>query len=165
MTRIHSTLIIHIPIIYRFLFILKKGSRMKKWVILSVLFLCSCSPSITVRTLYSSANRLPSVQMDTPDPTKPLLGRAHILSIHWSSPKLSSPTLRCFFRFADREIIEKTIPLEGTSGSLNYEIDQALFREHGSLISYKIILMHEDKELTFSQHKLWVSPIVISHEK
>lgn len=135
---------------------------MKKCIPLLIILLFSCSsPSVTVRTLYSSATRLPSVKMDTPDPTKPLQAREYILSIHWSSPNVPSPTLKLLLRFSDRVIIEKTIPLEGTKGSLDYEVEQALFREHGSLISYKVSIMHLNEEIATSQHKLWVTPIVI----
>lgn len=138
---------------------------MNKIVLSSILFLLGCSsPSLTVRTLYSSAERLPSVKMDTPDPTKSLRGREHILSIQWESPSVSSPILHCLFRFQDRSLIEKELPLEGTKGSLMYEIEQDLFRKHGSLVSYKISLMHQGKEIVASSHKLWVNPITITNE-
>ena len=130
-----------------------------------VLFLQGCSywssPSISVRTLYDSAEKLPSVREDTPDPRKPLLGKSYTFLVHWSSPSSPSPHLQCFYRFEDRAIIEQSIPLEGTRGHILLEVERSLIREHGSLCSYKIVLKHEDKELISSQHKLWVSPIVV----
>lgn len=137
---------------------------MKKLVFLATLTLTGClSPSLSVRTLYGSAKNLPSVKEDTPDPLKQLQGRHHILSINWSSPTNPAPLLSFTFRFADETLIKKNLPLEGRWGLIEYEIDQALFRTHGSLVSYRICLMHHDKELTASEHKLWVTPIEIQN--
>lgn len=138
---------------------------MKKIFSLLVVILTGCSsPHLSVRTIYGSSHTLTSVREDTPDPTKTLVGRSHTLVINWSSPNAPSPTLECVFRFTDEELIHETRKLEGTYGEYCLEIDQSLFRKHGSLLAYKIILVANGKELSRSEHKLWVEPIQITTE-
>lgn len=122
----------------------------------------SSSPSLSVRTLYHSAEKLSSVKEDTPDPLKPVLGKSSVLLVHWSSPSFRSPSLFCSYHFEDGTITHETHELEGTSGSLQLEINREFVRQHGSMNSYRIALIENDRELAASQHKLWVSPIDIS---
>jgi hypothetical protein len=130
------------------------------------LLLSGCSyhsaPSLSVRTIYSSAERLSSVKEDTPDPLKPLLGKSYCLLVHWSSSSAPSPILNCYYHFEDATVIEEQQQLNGTSGQINLEVDRALIRLHGSVNSYKIALSSQGKEVASSQHKLWVPVINIS---
>lgn len=122
----------------------------------------SSSSSLSVRTLYRSAEQLPSVKEDTPDPLKPVLGKSSVLLVHWSSPSFRSPSLSCSYHFEDGTITQEIHKLEGSSGSLQLEINRELLRQHGTMNSYRIALIGDDRELAASQHKLWVPPIDIS---
>ena len=138
-------------------------SSLKRVLFVVVLFLSGCtSATLTVRTLYSSADKLPSVRVDTPDPLKPLQGRSHILFVEWTSPKNPSPLLDIMLRFQDETIIHEQKSLQGTFGTMSYEIDQSRIREHGSFLSYRMALVKDGKELASSEHKLWVTPIDMS---
>lgn len=138
---------------------------MRSLLLLFVL-LTSCSrvspPSLSVRTLYHSAEKLPSVKEDTPDPLKPILGKKSILLVHWSSRSFHSPSLECSYHFEDGTMTHETHELEGTKGSLQLEISRELIRQHGAMNSYKIALIANGQELATSQHKLWVPPIEIA---
>ena len=131
--------------------------------LLILLLLTSCSywstPSLSVRTVYHSPEKLASVHEDTPDPLKPLLGKSYLLIVHWSSPRQNSPTLHCLYHFEDGTLIEETHSLKGSGGDINLQVDRNLLNAHGSINSYKISLIHEGQELATSKHKLWVPPI------
>ena len=130
--------------------------------------LCGCSntptPSLSVRTIYSSAGQLASVEENTPDPIKPLLGKKQILLVRWSCPHIETPTLNIYYHFKDQTLLQETKQLPGSSGEIGLEIPRQQLRKHGTLNSYKIVLMHNNEELAHSQHKMWVPMIEIEEE-
>jgi hypothetical protein len=135
-------------------------------IILLLLFCTACkSPTLSVHSEYYTRQELASYIIDTPDPKKqqPIFGQ-HI-TINWNVSKKvfqEGPLeLKLHVITKNGEMQEKNIALDKPSGTYIFPIVGKDFTEKGGLLSYKVELTSNGKEIATSKHKLWVDQIKI----
>ncbi len=134
---------------------------------ISSFFIFSCTtPLLSVRSDYYNKKNLASCVVDTPDPRKdhPYYGQR--IYINWALPfstlKKAPCTLRILYRVnkSEEEGVEEHA-ITNALGSSVFRIGEERYKETGGLLSYKIAIIQEGKEIAVSKHKFWVEKITL----
>jgi len=135
---------------------------------LSLFFVCvfitGCTkPTVTARSFYTSRKELASYVIDTPDPAKSTEGLGQLIWVSWKAPKLQKDTyLDAIIRFHDGSEEHTCYPISRGWGWMMIPISPEIRTKRHGMLSYKIILRHNETELAHTQHKLWVEKIAIA---
>lgn len=135
--------------------------------LLLLLLTVSCKQrELSVDTTYFTRKDLASVVVDTPDPDKekPIFGQR--LYINWEVTKqqfaMGPLELHIQLMLKKGSMMEDRIPLNEASGTYIFPIVSSDYTKEGGLLSYKITLLSNGKELAVTRHKFWVDQIEFS---
>jgi hypothetical protein len=134
-------------------------------ILLVILFtFSSCaSPSLSVQTEYWSQKDLASVRIGTPDPEKDSQNFGQHVYISWKLPSktdLDNTFLQINVRLKNGELTQKIVPIKEHRGVYCYPIIGEDFSKKGGLLSYKIVLVANGKEVDECRHIFWVDTVL-----
>ena len=132
-------------------------------LLFGLLFLTACSsPTITARSFYTSRKDLASYVLDTPDPEKSTMGLGQTVWVRWMVPTVEEGlVIDATLRFKDGSEKTSIYPIDSKWGWLMIEVSSEERTQRGDLLSYKILLRHNDEILASTLHKLWVEKVEI----
>lgn len=131
--------------------------------LLAFVFLSGCTtPQVNARTFYTSRKDLASYILDTPDPEKTTMGLGQVIWVRWYCPKIESGTvIDATLRFNNGTEKNQTYPVDERKGWLMVDIPSEEHKEKGDIVSYKILLRHNNDILASTRHKLWVEKVEV----
>lgn len=131
--------------------------------LLGLVCLASCSsPTLKARSFYTSRKDLASYVLDTPDPEKTTTGLGQVIWVRWFCPHLDEGTvIDATLRFKDGSERQALYPIDNRYGWIMVEISPKERSEKGDLISYYMVLRHDETVFASTKHKLWVEKVEI----
>lgn len=141
---------------------------MQKFALIVALILLTTScvaERLYVQNQYINHENLASYHVGTPDPRKkdPDIGQR--LVIFWAVPgsylKTKNPHIILKMRYRNRQENQIIRPLKESRGHFVYELFNEEFREKGGLLTYKTMIIGDDKMLDEWRHQIWTDLLVL----
>ena len=101
--------------------------------------------------------------LDTPDPDKETTGLGQMIWVRWACPSVEEGmAINATLRFKDSSERHEIYSIDSRYGWLMIQVPSDEYAQTGGILSYQILLRHNDETLASTTHKLWVEKVEVS---
>lgn len=140
--------------------------RIAVFLFLALLSTSCKRPTLAVESGYFTRKDLASYQVGTPDPNKlnPIFGQRLYITWNVTPQEFAQGPLELHImaNLKKEGTLDKKVPLDRASGSYTFSIAGDDYTKKGGLLSYKVTLLSDNKEIALSRHKFWVEELKFS---